>query len=259
MYSFLKLETVCSMSCSNCCFLAYIQIYRETGNVVWDCHLFKNFIVIHTVKGFGVISEEVDTFLVFFWFFYDPEDVGNLISGSSAISKSSLNIWKFMVHVLLKPVLENFEHYFAIVWDDCNCAIGWTFFDIAFLWDWNENWLFQSCGHCWVFQICWHVECSTFMAPSLGLEIAQLDFHHLHQLCSSWCFLRPTWLCIPGCMDLGESSHHLGYLVHLDLFCIVLLCLLTTSSVRSIPFLSFIEPIFAWNVPLVSLISLKRP
>jgi len=79
--------------------------------VVWDPHFFKNFpqcIVIHRVKGFGIISkEEVDTFLVFFWFFYDPVDVGNLICGSSAIFKSSLNIWKFMVHILLKPGLEN--------------------------------------------------------------------------------------------------------------------------------------------------------
>ena len=65
--------------------------------------------------------------------------VGNLISGSSAFSKSSLNIWKFTVHVLLKPGLENFEHYFASVWDDCNCAVVWGFFGIAFLRDWNEN------------------------------------------------------------------------------------------------------------------------
>ena len=67
---------------------------------------------------------------------------GNLISGSSAFSKSSLNIWKFTVHILLKPQLENFEHYFANVWDECNCAVVQTFFGIAFLWDWNENWPF---------------------------------------------------------------------------------------------------------------------
>ena len=69
-------------------------------------------------------------------------DVGNLISGSSAFSKSSLNIWKFTVHVLLKSHLENFEHYFASVWEECNCALVWTVFGIAFLWDWNENWPF---------------------------------------------------------------------------------------------------------------------
>ena len=87
----------------------------------------------------------------------------------SAFSKSSLNIWKFSVHVLLKPGLENFDHYFAGVWDKGNCAVMWTFFGIAFLWDWNENWLFQSCGHCWVFQICRHIECSTFTASSFRI------------------------------------------------------------------------------------------
>ena len=85
--------------------------------MVWYSHLFKNFpqfVVIHTVKGFGVVNKaEVNYFLEVSCFFDDPMDVGKLISGSSAFSKSSLNIWKFMVHVLLKPGLENFEHYFA--------------------------------------------------------------------------------------------------------------------------------------------------
>ena len=87
--------------------------------MVWYSHLLKNFpqyVVIHTVKGFSVVNEaEVDVFLKFSSFFYDPTDVGNLISGSSAFSKTSLNIWKFMVHELLKPGLENFEHYFTSV------------------------------------------------------------------------------------------------------------------------------------------------
>ena len=87
--------------------------------MVWDFHLFKNFpqfVVIHTVEGFGVVNKgEVDVFLVFSCFFFDPVNVGNLISGSSAFSKSSLNIWKFMVYILLKPGLENFEHYFASI------------------------------------------------------------------------------------------------------------------------------------------------
>ena len=72
----------------------------------------------------------------------DPGDVGDLISGSSVFSKTSLNIWTSTVHMLLKPGLENFEHYFASVWDECNCAVVWAFFGIALLWDWNENWLF---------------------------------------------------------------------------------------------------------------------
>ena len=73
-------------------------------------------------------------------FFDDPLDVGNLIAGSSPFSKSSLNISKFMVYMLLKPGLENFEHYFASMWDQCNCVVVWSFLGIAFLWDWNENW-----------------------------------------------------------------------------------------------------------------------
>ena len=147
MYSFPDLEPVCcSMSNSNCCFLNCIQISQEAGHVVWYSHLLKNFpqfVVIHTVKGFGVVkTEEVDVFLELSCFFYDPMDVGNLISGSSVFSKSSLNIWNFSVHILLKPSLENFEHYFARVWDECNCVVAGTFFGIAFLWNWNENWPF---------------------------------------------------------------------------------------------------------------------
>ena len=87
--------------------------------MVWYFHLFKNFpqfVVIHSVKGFGIVNKaEVAVFVELSCFFYDPPNVGNLISGSSAFSKSSLNIWKFIVHVLLKPGLENFEHYFASI------------------------------------------------------------------------------------------------------------------------------------------------
>ena len=80
--------------------------------------------MIHTVKGFSVVNEaEVDVFLELSCFFYDPVDVDNLISGSSTFSKSSLNIWKFLVHIMLKPSLENFEHYFVSVLDECNCAV----------------------------------------------------------------------------------------------------------------------------------------
>ena len=92
--------------------------------MVWYSHLFQNFpqfIVIHTVKGFDIVNKaEIDVSLELSCFFHDPVDVANLISDSSAFSKSSSNIWKFMVHVLLKPGLENFENYFASVWDECN-------------------------------------------------------------------------------------------------------------------------------------------
>ena len=123
MYSFPDLKSVCcSMFGSNCCFLTCIQISQEADRVVWYLHLFNNFsqfVVIYTVKSFGVINKsEVDVFLEFSCFFDDPMDVCNLISGSSAFSKSTLNIWKFMVPILLKPGLENFEHYFASVWDE---------------------------------------------------------------------------------------------------------------------------------------------
>ena len=147
MYSFPDLEPVrCSMPSSNCCFLTCIQISQEAGQVVWHSHLLNNFLqllVIHTVKGFGIVNKaKLDLFLELSCVFSDPMDVGNYISGVSAFSKSILNIWKFMFHILLKPGLENFEHYFTSVRDECNCAVVWAFFAIAFLWDWNENWPF---------------------------------------------------------------------------------------------------------------------
>ena len=151
------------MSSSNCCFLTCIQISQEAGQVVWYFHLFQNFpqfIVIHTVKGFGIVNKaEVDVFLELSCFFYDPMDIGNLISGSSAFSKSSLNIWKVSVHILLKPGLENFEHYFPSMWNECNCAVVWTFFGIAFLWNWEENWPFPISWPLLSFPY-WHIEFS---------------------------------------------------------------------------------------------------
>ena len=147
MYSYSYLESVCcSMSSCNCCFLTCIQVSQEAGHVIWYSYLFQNFpqfIVIHTVKGFGRVSKaDIDNFLQLSCFFEDPVDVGNLISGSSAFCNTSLNIWKLTVHVLLKPRLENFKHIFSRVWDECNCAVVWAFFGIAFLGDWNENWPF---------------------------------------------------------------------------------------------------------------------
>ena len=145
------------MFSSNCCFLACIQVSQDTGQVAWYSHVFQNFaqfIVIHTVKGFGIVNKaKIDVFFFFYWkknktklelscFFDDPADVGNLISGSSALSKTSLNIWMFMIHVLLKRGLENFEHYFTSVWDECNCVVVWAFLVISFLQDWIENWPF---------------------------------------------------------------------------------------------------------------------
>ena len=127
MYSFPNLEPVCcSMSSSNCYFLTCIQVSQKAGQVVWYSHLLKSFpqfVVIHTVKGFGIVNNAEDVFLELSCFFDDPTGVGNLISGSSAFCKSSLNIWKFSVHILLKPCLENFEHFFASMLDECNCVV----------------------------------------------------------------------------------------------------------------------------------------
>ena len=175
------------MSSRNSCFLNCIQISQEVGKMVWSSHLFKNFqqfVVIHMVKGFSVdIEAETDIFLEFSCFFCDPVDVSNLISGSSAFSKSSLNKWKFLVHVLLKPSLENFEHYFASVWNECNCAVVWIFFGIAFLCDWNENWPFPVFWPLMSFPnflACWvqHFDCIIFWIwnSSAGIPSQHLLF-----------------------------------------------------------------------------------
>ena len=142
MYSFPNFEPgcCCSMSSSNCCFLTCVQVSQETSKVVWYSHLFKNFpqfVVIHIVN-----EAEVDVFLEFPCFLYGPMNVANLISGSSVFSKSSLYIWKFSVHVLLKPSLKNFEHYPDSIWNEHSTV--WTFFGNAFLWDSNENWHFPA-------------------------------------------------------------------------------------------------------------------
>ena len=185
MYSFSYLEPICySTSSSNCCFLTCIRVSQEAGQVVWYSHLFQNFpqfIVIHTDKDVGIVNKaEIDVFLELSCFLDDPADVGNLISGSSAFSKTSLNTWKFMVHILLKPALENFEHYFTSMWDEWNCVVVWAFFGIAFLWDWNEN---------WPFPVLWPLLFSKFagiLSAALsqhrlpGFERAQLEFHHFH-------------------------------------------------------------------------------
>ena len=151
MYSFPELEPVCcSMSSSNCCFLTCIQISQEAGQVVWYCHLFKNFpVCCDPRKGFGIVNKaEIDVFLELSCLFDGPMDVGNLISGSSAFSKTGLNIWKLLVHILLNPawrilsitllvcemsaIVQQLEHSLAL-----------PFFGIGMKTD-----FFQSCGHC---------------------------------------------------------------------------------------------------------------
>ena len=256
MYSFSYLEPVCcSMSSSNCCFLTCIQISRgRLGGLVFpSLSEFSTFCCDRTVKDVGIVNKaEVRVFLELSCFFDDPVDVGNLISASSAFSKSSLNIWKFLVHVLLKPWLANFEHYFASLWDQCYCVVVWTFFTITFFGIRLKTNLFQPCGHCWVFQICWHIECSTFRASSLrvwnsstvipssplALFVVMLP---KARLTSYSRMSGPRW-----------SDHTIMVIWVMNIFFVQFLCvflhlfLVFSASVRSIPFLSFTVPIFAY-------------
>ena len=152
MYSFPNLEPVCcSMFLSNCCFLTCLQISRKAGQVVWYSHLFHNFpqcIVIHIVKD---LAQSIKQEQMFFWNSFDdddPSDVGNLISGSSAFSKYSLNIWKFTIHILLKSGLENFEHYLLVC--QMRAIVQWYehYLALPFFGNGMKTDLFQSCGHC---------------------------------------------------------------------------------------------------------------
>ena len=170
------------MFSSNCCFLTCIQISQEADQVVWYSHLFKNFpqfVVIHTVKGFGIVNN-TDVFLELSCFFYDPKDVGNLISGSSAFSKSSLNIWKFCLCTV--------ESWLGEFWALLYQCVRWV----------------QLCGslsilwHCLSLGLEWKLTFSSPVATAefskfagilsaalsqhhlSGFEIAQLEFHHLH-------------------------------------------------------------------------------
>ena len=147
MYSFSYLEPFsCSISRSNCCFLTCIEISQESGQVVWYSHLFQNFPVscdTHSQRFVIVNKTEIDIFMELSCFFHDPADVGNFISDSSAFSITSLNIWKFKIHTLLEPALENFKKYLTGMWDEWYCVVVWAFFGIAVLGFWSENWPFR--------------------------------------------------------------------------------------------------------------------
>ena len=222
------------MSSSNCCYLTCTQISQETGKVVRYSHLFKNFpqfVVIHTVKGFNIVSEaEVDIFLEFSCFFYDSAGVGNLIFGSSAFSKPSLYVWKFLVHVVLKLSWKDFEHNLASIWNEHNCIVVWTSLTLSFFGIRMKTDLFQSSGHCWVFKIGWHIYCSILIAscfriwnssagipsPSLALLIIMFPKAQVTsylRMSDSRRLTTPLWS--------SQSLRH---------FCIVLLCILATFS-----------------------------
>ena len=238
MYSFPDLEPVlCSMSSSNCYFSTCIQISQEAGQVVWHSHLFKNFpqfIMIHTVKGFGIVNKaEIDVFLELSCFLM----IQQMLAIWSLVPLPFLKpAWmsgssRFTVHVLLKPGLENFEHYFTSVWDECNCAVVWAYLALPFFGIGMKTDLFQSCGHCWVFQMCWHIECSMFTAssfriwnsstgipsPPLALFVVILSKAHFtshSRMSGSRWVITPSWL---------------SWFLRI-FFCTVLLCILATSS-----------------------------
>ena len=135
--------------------------------------IFQSLLLVHTIKCFGIVNKaETDVFLELSCFFDDPLDVG----WSLCFSKSNLNIWKLMVHLVLKPGLENSEHYFTSLWDECNCAVVWAFLALPFFGIGVKTDFFPSCAHCWVFQICWHIECSTFIASSFRMWNSSTGF-----------------------------------------------------------------------------------
>ena len=127
------------LTAASWCTHRYLKRQVEWSDISISLRIFQ-FVVIRTVKGIHVVNKaEVDVFLESPCFLYDPTNVGNLISGSSAFSKPSLYIWKFSVHVLLRASLKDFEHNLASMWKECICTVIWTFFGISLIWDWNEN------------------------------------------------------------------------------------------------------------------------
>ena len=183
---------------------------------------------MHTVKGFGIVNTaEVYVFWELSCFLDDPTDVDNLISGSSAFYKTNLNIWKFSVYILLKPGLENFEHYFASMRDECSCVAVWAFFGITFLWDWNGN---------WPFSILWpvlnfpnlHIEYNTFTASSFRIWNSSTGIPS--PPLALFIVMLPKDCLTSHSRMSGSRWHQCGYLGHEDIFCTVLLCVLATSS-----------------------------
>ena len=215
-YSFPNLEQVhCSMSSSNCCFLTCMQVSQEAGKVGWYSHLFKNFsqfVVIHTVQGFGIVNKaEIDVFLELSCFLYDQRmlAIWSLVllpflnpawtSGSSQFTYSWSLAWRILSITLVVSEMN------AIVWW-FEHSLALPFFGIGMKTD-----LFQSCGHCWVFQICWRSECNTFTAssftiwnsstgipsPPLALFIVMLPKAHLtlhSKMSGSRWVITPSWL-----------------------------------------------------------------
>ena len=185
--------------------------------------------MIHATKAFGLVNKtEIDVFLEFPCF----SMIQQMLTIWSLVPLPFLNpVWtsESSQFMYLKPGLENFEHYFAIVWDECNCEVVWTFLALPFFGIRMKTDLFQSCGHCWVFQICWYIECSTFTASSFQIWNSSAGIPS-HPLALFIVMIPKAHLTSHSrCLALDEWSHHHGYLSHEDLFCIILLCILATS------------------------------
>ena len=230
------------MSSSNCCFLTCIQISQEAGKMVWYSHLFKSFpqfVVIHAVKGSGIVNKaKVDVFLELYCFFDDPADLAiwSLVllpflkpawtSGSSRFMYCWSRTWRILRITLLaceiSAIVQQFEHSLALL-----------FFGIGMKTD-----LFQSCGHCWVFQICWHIACSTLTAssfriwnsstgipsPPLALFTVMLPKAHLtshSRMSGSRWVITPSWLSGSWRSFLDSSSVYSFHLllIHFTLYC----------------------------------------
>ena len=241
---------------------AYMFLRRELrwSSIPISFKNFPQFVVVHTVKGFKVINEaEVDVYLEFSCFFYDPTNVGNLIPGSSAFSKTHLSIWKFSVHILLKPSLKNFEHYLTSMWNEYNFEHSLTLSFFRMEWKLTIS-IPVATAEFFKFGAYWvqHLTTSSFRiwnssagipSPALALFMGMLSKAHLTSNSkmsgSSWVI---TLLWLSGSFRAFVYSSSV-YSYHF---------LISSASIKSMPFLYFIVFIFAWNVPFVSLIFLKR-
>ena len=205
------------MLCSNCCFLTCIQVSWETDKVFRYSYLLKNFlqfVVIHTVKGFGIVSKQKQ---MFFWNSFSLSMIQWMLaiwslvplpflkpawtSGSSWFTYCWSLAWRILSVSLLPCEMSAIVQYFKILWHCFSLGLEWK---VTFS---------RPVANCWVFQICWHIECSTFTASSFRIGNSSTGIPS-SPLCLLWCSLRPTWLCTSKRLALGEWSCHHGYLVH---------------------------------------------
>ena len=233
-FSILNQSSIPSIQGSNCCFLTCIQISQESGKMVWYTHLFKRFPEYYDPhsqslwcswwKRCRCVSLEFPSFL------YDPANVVILVFSSSSFSKPSLDIWKFLVHMMLKPSMQNFKHDLTSMGDECNCLMVSTFFNTTLFGNWDEDWsfpvLWPQLGlpdllKNWKKASWWHL--------ALGFWIALLESSHPLALLTA-VLPKAHLTCSPERLALGGWSHHCSNPVHLDLLCTVLPCILSISS-----------------------------